>query len=194
MLHTVLATGGDLKKLILVATLVLPTSAFAQQLSNDRGASMGNLSPNVAYSDTIAPRLPDFGYVVYDNTGKPVKAFGPNTPVQRENGTIDIIGAGIPSDYTIKTEDAPSYLNALATVSGAATEESDYTETIREVVDSINEGAKIVKDTLCKNPSRPSVIKVEVAGGFSFGVHGSITSTVDWDLDKICPTESATAQ
>lgn len=176
----------------MVAALVLPTSALGQELANDNATRTNTISPTIVYGNAVAPRFPDYGYVVYDNAGKPAKVFGPNTPVTSENGSINIVGGNIPTNWTVKTEDPATYLKALAVVGGAdVSTESDYTQEIREVVDSINEGAKIVKETLCENPARPSVIKVEVAGGFSLGVYGSITSTVDWDLDKICPAKTA---
>lgn len=185
-----MGSNERLRHLIAITALVLPTLASAQQTEGQ--SIRTDISPTFAIGGSMPTQLPGFGYVVYDVDGKPVKAFGPETPVTTDNGKIDILGGGLPESWTVKTEDTPTYLAALSSVT--APDESTYTKKIREVVDSINEGAAIVKSKLCSNPARPTAIQVEVVGGFSFGVHGSITSTVDWDLDKMCPEVAAGAE
>jgi hypothetical protein len=138
--------------------------------------------------------IPDYGFVVYDKDGKPVKAFGPATPTDVKDGSIQIIGNQFPQGWYVKTEDSPSYLKALFQISeDKKSADSSYVNNIREMVQSIDEGASIVKSTLCNNPARPSSIQVEVIGGFSLGIYGSLKSTVDWDLEKMCPTAASSA-
>ena len=138
----------------------------------------------------VSPAVPDYGYVLYGEEGQVLRAYGPEAPVEfDETGAVTVQGAEIPPGATVRTEDGPTYLNALAQVQGAEAAETDYTRTLRDVVSSINVGAQYVAENLCPHPARPSNIKVEIVGGFNFYVHGSVTSTVDWDLEKICPEE-----
>jgi hypothetical protein len=156
-------------------------SASAQEI---RTADM----PTSTDLTLLLNKTPDYGYVVYDADGKAIKAFGPDTPITTEAGNISIVGGDIPAGAIVKTEDGPAYLNALFNISAKSSEEvkSDLSKQLNDLAVSIGEGTRSLKDSLCANPAHPSTVKVEIEGGFSFGVYGSIKSTVDWDLEKVC--------
>lgn len=139
--------------------------------------------------------VPDYGYVVYDANGEAIKAFGPGTPVDfLPDGSLRVLGTDLPAGSVLTTEDGPAFLSALGTIAEKSpTADSDYSKKMRELVGSISDGAAYVAESLCPHPARPSTITVEMEGGFSFGVHGSIKSTVDWNLDEICPASDAAA-
>lgn len=132
--------------------------------------------------------VPDYGYVVYGEGGEVLKAFGPDTPVQVDPlGNIFITGADLPAGAVVKTEDGPTFVQALSSVEADnPSEDSDITKTLRGLVDSISDGAEYVELKLCPHPARPTKITVEIEGGFDFYVHGSVVSTVDWDLEAMC--------
>ena len=176
------------------ALLILTTGAEAQ-------AFLGTPSDRIRLhemqrAEVLAETTPDYGYLVYDQSGKVVKAFGPQTPITMDaNGRLQIPGASLPEGAVLRTEDGPTYVNAVAGLFTDDPDQSAYTEKIRDMVTSVSESATYVRDTLCPHPARPSAIQVEIEGGFSVGVHAGFKSTVDWDLDKICTTgASATGQ
>lgn len=140
----------------------------------------------------LAAAMPDYGYVVYGSDGAAIKAFGPETPISvDQQGNVTITGAELPPGATVITEDGPTFFQALGSVGANTSPEVDteITRTLRDVVDSISEGAEYVATTLCPHPARPTKITVAIEGGFNFYVHGSVVSTVDWDLEAMCGDE-----
>lgn len=171
--------------LVSIVLLSGASSVLAQGGSQNLGmAHRATQQLNPAIKENL---IPDFGYVVYGSDGTVLKAFGPGTPVEQlPTGDLQVLGAQFPPGAVVRTEDGPTYVDALAKVEQPDAVDSDYTKTLKDVVNSISEGAEYVATNLCPHAARPSNIKVEIVGGFNFYVHGSVTSTVDWNLEEIC--------
>lgn len=178
-------------KLFAIALILSATPTFAQAPLGTPSGRIELARPQTTGGQPTA--APDFGYVVYDTAGGIVKAFGPGTPVDKTpEGKITIEGADLPPGYSVKIEDGITYLDAINTlVAENPPEDSEYAERIREVVRSISDGATTVQKTLCPHPARPTNVTVEISGGFSLGVYGSLKSTVDWNLEEICKAPEA---
>lgn len=177
-----------------VALIAIAGKAYAQ--GGWTGAPSDRIAQHQLWVERAAESAaPDFGYVVYDEVGHPIKAFGPDAPVEMgPDGKLFIQGNELPAGAEIRTEDGITYLNTFAALAAAQDQQApgEYAQRFNEMLASINNGASAIITHLCPNPARPSRVQVSFSGGFSFWVHGSLTSTVDWDLEEICK-ESKTA-
>ncbi|RVM88120.1 hypothetical protein [Sinorhizobium meliloti] len=174
----------------LLFTVLAAANASAQNALPPRAAAEAWKRLDAQKAVTTA----GYGFVVYGSDGEILKAYGPETPVtETSEGKLTILGGELPAGAVLRTEDALTYQSAFQTLA-LQKEKTDYQQRLEEIVDEINKGAVYIKDTLCPHPARPSNMTLEVAGGFSFGVHGSLTSTVDWDLEKLCSVKDLAKQ
>lgn len=155
------------------------------------GQPIGMYVPRISEKIKQQVATPDFGYIVYDAAGKPIKAFGPTTPVVLgPDGKYSLPGSNLPVGATIRIEDALTFekikqqLIDVSLVQEAGYQE--YVEQFRSIVQSIADNAAYVRNTLCPHPARPTKIQVEIEGGFSALFSASMTSTVEWDLNELC--------
>jgi hypothetical protein len=161
------------------------------------GPSAKPVGGTVTTLPLTTPRLavPEFGYVVYSDTGKPIKAFGPGTPIENNDGKLTILGAEMPPGAQVKTEDGAAFWNAYTSLWNENVVEisDEYAEAFRKLVSSIDSNATYLKNTLCKHEARPTTVTVEVEGGASFVVHAGMKSTVHWNLEEICVSQTSQA-
>lgn len=155
------------------------------------GQSIGMFVPRISEKISQREAAPDFGYIVYDSVGKPIKAFGPTTPVVLGlDGKYSLPGSDLPVGSTIRIEDALTYekikqqLIDVSLVQEAGYQA--YVDQFRSIVQSIADNAAYVRNTLCPHPARPTKVQVEIEGGFSALFSASMTSTVEWDLNELC--------
>jgi hypothetical protein len=187
---------------------IIPKTAVGDQTNDDGLTEMVESSSfyKSAWLAAQASNAPNSGVVVLNEAGIPLDLISGDLVNVLANGTISVPGYALPPGGKFETVGAAGWIASAGKIAqsklfdeklitgttasggGGGGFEELPDETIIKAMKAIVAANDYIIAQLCKRPTRPTKITLNLSAGFKLVFDVQTGSQVEWDLDIICKT------